>query len=179
MSSNPSVCSSGGNWSATDTGTPVRSEIVRPYSKRVIRRSGAGPGSSAQSGNDSCDVPSPPQAAASSTGKAIRAESLRAIQRIQSTDLGVVAQDSSRSELAHQAEGGIDDEAADVGVVHDRFAVARIGGRLDVAVARYPGQRQLERDEDVLVPDREPDLAAVVQRVALEAGEVGRVDARD
>src|SRR5436190_6803001 len=137
MSSKSSVISSGGSRSATDAETPVRSEMVRPYSKRVIRRSGAGPGSSAQRGNDSCDVPSPPQAAASSTGKAIRAESLRAIRRIQSTDLAVVAQDSSRSELAHQAEGGIDDEAADVGIVDDRLAVARIGRRLDVAVARH------------------------------------------
>ena len=51
MSSKPSVSSSGGSWSATEAGTPVRSEIVRPYSKRVIRRSGAGPGSSAHSGN--------------------------------------------------------------------------------------------------------------------------------
>ena len=51
MSSKPSVSSSGGSWSATDAGTPVRSEIVRPYSKRVIRRSGAGPGSAAHNGN--------------------------------------------------------------------------------------------------------------------------------
>src|SRR5436190_1778135 len=115
MSSKPSVSSSGGSWSATDTATPVRSEIVRPYSNRVIRRSGAGPGSSAHSGNDSREVSSPPQAPASSTGKAIRAESLRAIRRVQSIDVGRVAQDSARSELAHQAEGGIDDEAADVG----------------------------------------------------------------
>ena len=59
------------------------------------------------------------------------------------------------------------------------LAVARIGRRRDVAMARHPGQRQLEREEDVPVPEREPDLAAVVEGVALEAGEVGRVDARE
>jgi hypothetical protein len=61
MSSKSSVSSSGGNDWATDGSTPVRSAIVRPYSKRVIRRSGAGPGSAAQSG-DVCVVVPPPLA---------------------------------------------------------------------------------------------------------------------
>src|SRR5262245_60459769 len=91
MSSKPSVSSSGGSCSATDAGTPVRSEIVRPYSKRVIRRSGAGPGSAAHSGNVSCEVPSPPQAAANSAGRNIRAEHQCDIRSVQSIDPSVAA----------------------------------------------------------------------------------------
>src|SRR5450432_133140 len=54
MSSKFSVSSSGGSASATEGSTPVSAAIVRPYSKRVIRRSGAGPGSVAQSGDVVC-----------------------------------------------------------------------------------------------------------------------------
>src|SRR5262245_4718458 len=132
MSSKPSVSSSGGRRSAIDAGTPVRSATVRPYSNRVIRRRGAGPGSLEQSGKmASFETWSPPQpAVASSAGRTRRAEHLLCILLMESIDRRPAAQvfvDGFRSEFADQAEGGEDDEAAQVHVTRDRIGAAVSG----------------------------------------------------
>ena len=106
-----------------------------------------------------CDVPSPPQAPASSTGSAIRAEHLRSIRRVQSIDRRAWPRFRGRpagQNSPMKPKAGIDDEAAEFACCAPSASpFAAIGHGLDVAAAGDLGQRQLEGEEDVLVADRE------------------------